>query len=356
VQVEWPEAAGQSVQLFQVRYNRPLQKTRILLDSGSVDSKGVLLLEGNLTEAILAELVVGSQGVPVVLEPGKPYRLGPSEEDPKTLVWKFPTDADRLRRLSAGWQDQYNQLAAMGLAYEKALQGNRVPALDSLRRLREDGATRYWQSIRDLVDSTANPLLGYFAVESLDWPSNFDVIRAFSNKMIGQVPNSVYARDLQDRIVQWEAKMQNQQSGLNLVGRPAPELTGTTADGRMIRLSDLKGQVVLVDFWASWCAPCRRENPNLVEQYRRYSNRGFTVFSVSLDREAEAWTTAIAADSLVWSNHVREADFGGPMSTAYGVAAIPAGFLVNAQGTVEAQNLELRGENLVRRLELILGP
>ncbi|MBI1192022.1 MAG: redoxin domain-containing protein [Bacteroidetes bacterium] len=356
VQVDWPEAAGQPVQLVQVRYNRPLQKTRILLDSGTVDAEGMLLLAGNLPEAILAELVVGSQSLPVVLEPGKPYRIAASDDAVEGLVWKLPSGADRLRQLSADWQRQYMELAELGLAYERALAGNRGAALDSLRRLREEGATRYWQSIRDLLDSTSNPLLGYFAVESLDWPSNFDVIRTYSNKMIAQVPNSVYATDLQNRIVQWEAKLVTQQSGLNLVGRPAPELIGTSPDGRTIRLSDLRGQVVLVDFWASWCAPCRRENPNLVAQYRRYANRGFTVFSVSLDRDAEAWTKAMAADSLVWTHHVREADFGGPMSTAYGVTAIPAGFLVNAQGTIEAQNMELRGENLVRRLELILGP
>jgi thiol-disulfide isomerase/thioredoxin len=356
VQVEWPEAAGQSVQLVQVRFNRPLQKTRVLLDSGTVDASGQLQLEGNLPEAVLAELVLASSSVPVILEPGKPYKLTAAAEDAKAPRWQFPVGADRLRQLSQDWQEQYNRLAALGLAYEKALQSGRGPSLDSLRQLRETGAAQYWQGIRDLLDTTGNPLLGYFAVESLDWPSNFDVIRAYSNKMIAQVPQSVYARDLQDRIVQWEAKMQTQNAGMNLVGRQAPALSGTTPDGKTVSLADLRGQVVLVDFWASWCAPCRRENPNVVAQYRKYANRGFTVFSVSLDREEEAWKKAIGSDSLVWINHVREADFGGPMSTAYGVNAIPAGFLVNAQGIVEAQNIELRGQNLARRLELILGP
>jgi thiol-disulfide isomerase/thioredoxin len=357
VEIAMPEAEGLHVALRQIRFDRPLQKTLTLIDSGRLGSGGSLVLEGKLPEPIIAELVVKGMGVPVVLEPGRSYRLEGASDQPASWTWAAPLGADALHNLSQRWEADYIQLSRLGSAYEQALRDGLSSAqLDSLGRVREQAIEAYWAGIRRFVDTTSSPLMGYFAVESLDWPSNFETIRAFSNRMLARMPSSVYSRDLQSRIVQWESKMLEQAQTPSFVGKLAPELSGLTPDGRSVRLSELKGKYVLVDFWASWCAPCRRENPNIVRQYRRYKDRGFTVFSVSLDRDAAAWVNGLRADSLAWPYHIREADFGGPMSTAYGIKAIPAGFLVNPEGVIDAEHRELRGENLVRRLEMLLGP
>ena len=138
------------------------------------------------------------------------------------------------------------------------------------------------------------------------------------------------------------------------VGSEAPDIVMAGRDGKELRLSDLRGKVVLIDFWASWCRPCRAENPNVVRLYNRYHDRGFEIFSVSLDNNRDAWLRAIEADGLVWSNHV--SDLRGWSSAAgrlYGISSIPATVLVDREGRVLARNL--RGQQLEQKLKEIFG-
>lgn len=171
-------------------------------------------------------------------------------------------------------------------------------------------------------------------------------------------PDSRYLKDMEIMKAKFDAQLAQQAaSELIKIGQPAPEISLPGPDGKTHALSSLKGKVVLLDFWASWCGPCRKANPHVVEVYNKYKSKGFEVFSVSLDgadprmkmtaeemekRKASgktAWIGAIEQDKLSWANHVSDLKhWGSAPAAVYGVTSIPKTFLIGRDGNIVALN------------------
>ncbi|WP_070137336.1 TlpA disulfide reductase family protein [Crocinitomix algicola] len=236
-----------------------------------------------------------------------------------------------------------------------------IAQLDSISYIQRDyaidkieqkpGSPSSWLMLRELF-----PASGLLNFDTLD----LKYFHMVADEMRAKYPNSDYPdlidRDIKSVEAQLE-QMNNPQLSQAKGSAPfdiAPEIIGNGVNGEIRKLSDLRGKVVLIDFWASWCGPCRRENPNVVRVYNEYKDKGFEIFSVSLDKEKDAWQKAIQADNLVWDNHV--SDLNGWQSAAavdYSVNAIPATFLIDENGKVIATNL--RGPQLEAKLKEILG-
>jgi|688.fasta_scaffold708059_1 thiol-disulfide isomerase/thioredoxin len=151
----------------------------------------------------------------------------------------------------------------------------------------------------------------------------------------------------------------NNNIGLN-IGDTAPEIVQAGVDGKDIKLSSLKNKIVLIDFWASWCRPCRMENPNVVNAYNEFKNKkfkggkkGFAIFSVSLDQNADSWKQAIAQDGLIWKEHTSDLKgWANAVAKTYQISSIPNNYLIDGKGVIIAKNL--RGENLGAELTKLL--
>ena len=185
------------------------------------------------------------------------------------------------------------------------------------------------------------------------------IINQFENqKYLTDVNNAIENANQQKKfLAQQEDRAiqeldQRKKLGLE-IGARAPEIALSDVNGKIIKLSSLKGNVVLIDFWASWCRPCRAENPNVVKLYNKYKNKNFTIYSISLDQDRKKWIDAINQDQLSWPNHVSE--LTGWKSTPgiqYGVSSIPKTFLIDKDGIIIGY--DLRGSNLEKKLSELL--
>lgn len=202
--------------------------------------------------------------------------------------------------------------------------------------------------LKTWADTCSNAVVSYVAVTNLPIDQHYSSYEKVLLRLEAQMPNT-------RALSEFKAGME---SAKNLtrtnIGGEAPDLAFESPEGVVYKLSDLRGKTVLLDFWASWCGPCRRENPTVVAAYNKYKDKGFTVYSVSLDSNKDAWKTAIAKDQLAWEYHV--SDLGGWKSKPaliYGVGSIPQSYLIDSKGIIIAKNL--RGEILESKLTQIFG-
>lgn len=245
-----------------------------------------------------------------------------------------------------------------GKLYNKA---NSLPAgkeKDSTIKLFDKNTATFKGLITNfLVTKPSSPVAPFVLLNFYTLLGNEDVLKKEFNKLSGEGKKGLFAELIKQRL---DAKAQADateaaKAKVGAIGSLAVDFSQPDTSGNMISLSSFKGKYVLLDFWASWCGPCRQESPALVDAYNEFKNKNFTIYSVSLDRPGfrDAWIKAIYEDKLQNWSHASDLQFwSNSAAQQYGVNSIPANYLIDPTGKIIAKNL--RGEQLKEKLKEIL--
>ena len=287
------------------------------------------------TESISVEAKVGSLMTPEKVS-GSPLSMELHEFYNQARV--FEEEREELRR--------------------RLSQGNDMSAMDRFNAVQKE----YADACRAFIAAHPGSPGTLSAVSKLNMQQDMALFVQVRDQLRTPMAGSGFYRAFRDQVDRMEKqeqarKMQEEQmarlSNLVPVGSPAPNFTQNTPQGKPLSLSDLRGKVVLIDFWASWCKPCRMENPNLVKAYGKYNTKGFEILGVSLDRAHDAWVNAIQQDGLAWPQVSDLQFWNNAAAQTYGVSSIPFSVLVDKEGNIIDKNL--RGPALEAKLAEIFG-
>ena len=285
--------------------------------SGSEGSSLYYLTFGNTTPP----------GIPVILENGAQVKLGVTKVggayDITLVGGEYNKSMLSLYNLYTGFE---KEMAAFNAEVAT------IDATTVTEEIRTNTTQRYnkmissrSEAIEQFIQNEPASPATYFAVKYLFQKPASKLILIAADKMGKELPNSLYTKNL----VSLAANI-----GPTVEGAIAPEISLKTPEGEILALSSLRGKVVLIDFWASWCGPCRKENPNVKKIYEKYKDQGFEIYAVSLDNNEAQWKGAIAKDGLAWKHVSELLGWKGTVSRAYGVGSIPQTFLLDKEGRI----------------------
>ncbi len=338
-------AAGKKVilQIFPVFTAGRNQKVN---NAGSVmlDESGVFEIPAKVDHKTFGALLIDNAHVAYLVLDGSDIQFTADYNDFSNFSIEGSPESALIKDYFSHLLGMVTRINEARAAVQKAQKSGDKAGVERAKALENQNVDAYFSYVRDYADTTSSPLMALFATGMLEPSLYSDFLMEISNRYKGTADASPYYQ----RIL----KLARGQNGL--VGQIAPEIRLPNPDGDTLALSDLRGKYVLLDFWAAWCGPCRRENPNVVKLYKKYKDRNFTVFSVSLDKSRQSWIQAIQQDGLEWPNHVSELAFWSTEAIKpYGVRSIPATFLLDPEGRIIAK--DLRGYMLEKKLEQLLG-
>ena len=339
----------------------------IPVDSVPIDTSGTFLLRGiSSNTSFFAVSVFKGDYVYLLAKTGDRITLGGNAEDlADSYTVEGSEDSKLIRRLTFEQNRTVSRIRQLNKIFNDSLKNadfeNLKARLDTAYMEIVDSQREFSLSfIETNLHSQASLMALYMQVGPRNYLLNpekdFRYYAMVDSSLSILYPESDAVKDLHRQVEELRQKrlMEELSASRLSIGAEAPEIALPSPSGDTIVLSSLRGKIVLLDFWASWCPPCRRENPNLVSNYKKYKEKGFEIYQVSLDKTKAAWLKGIEDDGLEWV-HVSDIQYWNSIVVPiYNIEGIPMSYLLDREGKIIAHNL--RGEQLGNKLEEIFNP
>jgi peroxiredoxin len=261
-------------------------------------------------------------------------------QDEKSLEIKGSRDTEQILKvdeLTTVYQEEINDLNS---EYYEAMSAKDQTAIKAIQERAIEMESQHSERVKSTIRDMGGSFASLAAVGMINPRSDFQFLDSLMAVLDQKYPNTKSIVSLRQQLDELRVLS---------VGQPAPEISLPNPEGEIVKLSDLRGKYVLIDFWAAWCKPCREENPNVVRLYNQYKDKGFEVFGVSLDRTKEAWVEAIQEDGLDWTQVSDLQYFNSEAASTYQINAIPATYMIDPDGNIIAK--DLRGTSLENKLK-----
>jgi len=331
------------------------------IDSASVGEDGRFSFTGytNVARFFLVQ-TTPRNSVTLVVEPGDEIELSGNMDDlGKEYQVEGSEGSREIMKLRQRLEKTIASLDSLGRIYQDNKDSGDMQALRG--RLNEasrkivDQQKNYTKAFIDRNISSLSSLMALYQqigprTYVLNPREDFKYFEKVDSALMASYPNSEPVKSLHGQVQEIRNRLKEDEASNErlALGNKAPEIALPNPQGDTIELSELRGKYVLLDFWASWCKPCRVENPNLVKAYKRHSDQDFEIYQVSLDRQRQSWINAIEKDNLDWY-HVSDLKYwNSAAAQKYNIRSIPANFLLNKQGEIIDKNL--RGDDLQAKL------
>lgn len=311
----------------------------VAIDSTNLSEKGEFKFIRKTPSVDFFRVSIGNHEFMLIAKNGDAIKLDADLAD-KTMAYKISgaNEVEKLSELNTIRNKFAKQVEKLQSDFEAKVAEqpqNRATILEQMKPQYESYINQLNTAIIKFAKENKGTLASFYAMNTLS-PQEFE---AELVQFADEVKDEIKGNATVDAFVKQMAQLKSVQ-----VGQVAPAFTINSIDGKPINLADYKGKYVLVDFWASWCQPCRQENPNVVKVYNKYKAKNFDILGISLDTDKAAWFGAIKADGLTWAHASELKDFNGETIKKYQVQAIPTSYLIDPSGKIVAKNL--RGDEL----------